>query len=318
MSQFNPDIIQIGISACLLGEKVRYDGGHKASQYCMQELSQVFSYVPVCPEMAIGLSTPRPTIRLVQEESGIRLLASDKSFDVTDAMQAFSEERVAALDYLSGYIVCAKSPSCGMERVRVYDGRTGYSSKSGVGLYTANLQRTYPYLPVEEDGRLHDLVLKENFITRVFANHAWKTLTHEGITRQSLVAFHTRYKFLLLAHHQAHYRELGRYVANFSDDIEQDAQQYYQLFMQALMHPATRKNHTNVLQHIQGFFSDRLTAKQKQELTDLIAKYNQGLLPLLVPITLIRHYLNEFDEEYIAQQVYLNPHPQALKLHYGY
>ncbi|EXJ13119.1 DUF523 domain-containing protein [Nitrincola nitratireducens] len=180
MSQFNPDSIQIGISACLLGEKVRYDGGHKASQYCMQELSQVFSYVPVCPEMAIGLSTPRPTIRLVQEESGMRLLASDKSFDVTDAMQAFSEKRISTLDYLSGYIVCAKSPSCGMERVRVYDGRTGYSRKSGVGLYTANLQRIYPYLPVEEDGRLHDLVLKENFITRVFANHAWKTLKHEA------------------------------------------------------------------------------------------------------------------------------------------
>lgn len=318
MSHFNPQQIQIGISACLLGDKVRFDGGHKLSRYCLDELSRVFQYVPVCPEMAIGMGTPRKTIRLVEEEDGIRLRASDDSFDVTESMQLFAEEKTRALDYLSGYIVCAKSPTCGMERVKLYDGKSGYSRKAGVGVYTQILMQQQPLLPVEEDGRLHDLVLRENFITRVFAYHDWKTLLANGLSRKAIVDFHTRYKFLLLAHHQDNYRELGRLVANFSNDLEADADAYFTLFMHTLMHHATRKSHTNVLQHLQGFFSEHLSPRQKQELKGVIDQYREGLLPLLVPVTLIKHYLNEFEVPYVDQQVYLNPHPQELKLHYGY
>lgn len=318
MSEFKPDQIQIGISACLLGEQVRFDGGHKQSRYCMDELSRVFHYVPVCPEMAIGMGTPRKTIRLVNHEGEVRVKASDDSFDVTEQLNNYATEKTTELNFLSGYIVCAKSPTCGMERVRLYDSKSGYSEKAGVGVFARRLMETYPLLPVEEDGRLHDLVLRENFITRVFAYHDWHTLLAEGLSRKAIVAFHTRYKYLLMAHHQEHYRQLGRLVANFTDDLDKDAQNYFTLFMQTLMHHANRRSHTNVLQHIQGFFSDRLTARQKQELKGSIDKYREGLLPLLVPVTLIRHYLNEFEEPFVDQQVYLNPHPEELKLRYGY
>ena len=318
MSEFKPDQIQIGISACLLGEQVRFDGGHKQSRYCMDELSRVFHYVPVCPEMAIGMGTPRKTIRLVNHEGEIRVKASDDSFDVTEQLNDYATEKTTELNFLSGYIVCAKSPTCGMERVRLYDSKSGYSEKAGVGVFARRLMETYPLLPVEEDGRLHDLVLRENFITRVFAYHDWHTLLAEGLSRKAIVAFHTRYKYLLMAHHQEQYRQLGRLVANFTDDLDKDAQNYFTLFMQTLMHHANRRSHTNVLQHIQGFFSDRLTARQKQELKGSIDKYREGLLPLLVPVTLIRHYLNEFEEPFVDQQVYLNPHPEELKLRYGY
>lgn len=318
MSEFKPDQIQIGISACLLGEQVRFDGGHKQSRYCMDELSRVFHYVPVCPEMAIGMGTPRKTIRLVNHEGEIRVKASDDSFDVTEQLNDYATEKTTELNFLSGYIVCAKSPTCGMERVRLYDSKSGYSEKAGVGVFARKLMETYPLLPVEEDGRLHDLVLRENFITRVFAYHDWHTLLAEGLSRKAIVAFHTRYKYLLMAHHQEQYRQLGRLVANFTEDLDKDAQNYFTLFMQTLMHHANRRSHTNVLQHIQGFFSDRLTARQKQELKGSIDKYREGLLPLLVPVTLIRHYLNEFEEPFVDQQVYLNPHPEELKLRYGY
>ncbi|KDE38474.1 hypothetical protein ADINL_2929 [Nitrincola lacisaponensis] len=318
MSLFNPEQIQIGISACLLGEQVRFDGGHKQSRYCLDELSRVFHYRPVCPEVAIGLGIPRKTIRLVNQQGDIRVKATDNSFDVTDQLADFSARQAQAMDFISGYIVCAKSPSCGMERVKLYDSETGYSEKAGVGLFTQTLMKTWPLLPVEEDGRLHDLVLRENFITRVFAYHDWKTLVSQGLSRQAMVTFHTRYKYLLMAHHQEKYRQLGRLIANFSEDLQADADAYFTLFMQTLMHPATRRNHTNVLQHLQGFFSDRLNSRQKQELADSIHKYREGLLPLLVPITLIRHYLNEFEQPFVDQQVYLNPHPEELKLRYGY
>ncbi|WP_417584764.1 YbgA family protein [Nitrincola sp.] len=318
MSVFKPDQIQIGISACLLGEQVRFDGGHKQSRYCMDELSRVFHYVPVCPEMAIGMGTPRKTIRLVNYSGEVRVQASDDSFDVTEQLIDYATEKSAELNFLSGYIVCAKSPTCGMERVRLYDGKTGYSEKAGVGVFARRLMETYPLLPIEEDGRLYDLVLRENFITRVFAYHDWHKLLAEGLSRKAIVAFHTRYKYLLMAHHQEQYRQLGRLVANFTDDLDKDAQNYFTLFMQTLMHHANRRSHTNVLQHIQGFFSDRLTARQKQELKGSIDKYREGLLPLLVPVTLIRHYLNEFEEPFVDQQVYLNPHPEELKLRYGY
>lgn len=317
MYKFNPQRIQIGISACLLGEKVRFDGGHKNSSYCNQEIESFFDYVPICPEMAIGLGAPRKSIRLVRDGETILVQSGDGSLDVTDRLNEYSENKVQELDFLGGYLLCAKSPTCGMERVTEYKLGTNNGSKSGIGVFARKLMERYPLLPVEEEGRLHDMVLRENFFTRVYAYHDWHLMKHEGLTKHKLVKFHSRYKYLLMAHSPKWYRELGPIVANI-EDLEQSATRYFEGFMTALKINATRKNHTSTLQHIQGYFKKHLSKEQKTELSEAIMKYRQGLLPLLVPITLINHYLREFPTPYIEDQVYLNPHPEELKLRYAY
>jgi uncharacterized protein YbgA (DUF1722 family)/uncharacterized protein YbbK (DUF523 family) len=317
MTLFDPNVVKIGISSCLLGEEVRFDGGHKRSHLCVQEVGQVVDFVSVCPEMAIGMGTPRPAIRLIKDGEDIYLQSRDGSLDVTQKMNQFSAEKVDELDYLSGYIVCAKSPSCGMERVLEYKKGTNNSSKSGIGIFTRRLMEIYPHLPVEEDGRLHDLLIRENFFTRVFAYHDWKTLSHSGFSKHKLTDFHARYKYLLMSHSPKAYQALGQTLGNI-DDVEKTAQLYFEGFMTALKTKATKKNHTNTLQHIQGYFKKHLTPEQKAELTDAIMKFHDGVVPLLVPITLINHYLKEYPMPYIEQQVYLNPHPELLKLRYAY
>ena len=315
--------IQVGISACLLGQEVRFDGGHKRSSFCEQELGAHFDYHPVCPEMAIGLGSPRAAIRLVRRQGEIRAEASNGSFDVTDKLIAFSEQKARQLDFISGYILCAKSPSCGMERVRIYAGTTdggnnGGSAKEGVGLFAQALMAANPLLPVEEDGRLCDPVLRENFVLRVFAYHDWQQLCARGLSAAALIQFHSRYKYLVLSHATTHYRALGKLLAHVGKaNLQEVAQRYIQGLMTALSVRATRRNHTNVLMHLQGYFKKVLTPAQKQELTDTIDKYRTGILPLLVPLTLIRHYLREYPNRYLAEQVYLNPHPDTLKLRYG-
>ncbi|QSX34566.1 DUF1722 domain-containing protein [Shewanella avicenniae] len=319
MYKFEPQHIRLGVSSCLLGEKVRFDGGHKNSAYCQNELKAHFDFVPVCPEMAIGLGAPRKSIRLVREaDKQIRVQSADSSIDVTDALQQFSQQKVESLDFISGYIVCAKSPTCGMERVTVYKAGTNNGMKEGVGLYTQTLMERWPQLPVEEEGRLHDLVIRENFFTRVYAYHDWLCLLHSGLTQHKLTQFHARYKYLLLAHSPAQYRNLGPLVADADLPLAQKGQQYFEGFMAALKQKATRKNHTSALQHIQGYFKRDLSKPQKQELTQTIMDYRNGVKPLIAPLTLINHYLKEHPTPYIAEQVYLNPHPQELKLRYGY
>ena len=315
--------IQVGISACLLGQEVRFDGGHKRSSFCEQDLGAHFDYHPVCPEMAIGLGSPRAAIRLVRRQGEIRAEASNGSFDVTDKLIAFSEQKARQLDFISGYILCAKSPSCGMERVRIYagtadGGNNGGSAKEGVGLFARALMAANPLLPVEEDGRLCDPVLRENFVLRVFAYHDWQQLCVRGLSAAGLIEFHSRYKYLVLSHATTHYRALGRLLAHVGKaNLQEVAQRYIQGLMTALSLRATRRNHTNVLMHLQGYFKKVLTPAQKQELADTIDKYRTGILPLLVPLTLIRHYLREYPNSYLAAQVYLNPHPDTLKLRYG-
>ncbi len=315
--------IQVGISACLLGQQVRFDGGHKRSSFCEQDLGAHFDYHPVCPEMAIGLGSPRAAIRLVRRQGEIRAEASNGSFDVTDKLIAFSEQKARQLDFISGYILCAKSPSCGMERVRIYaatadGGNNGGSAKEGVGLFAQALMAANPLLPVEEDGRLCDPELRENFVLRVFAYHDWQQLCARGLTAAALIEFHSRYKYLVLSHATTHYRALGRLLAHVGKaNLQEVAQRYIQGLMTALSVRATRRNHTNVLMHLQGYFKRVLTPEQKQELSDTIDKYRIGIFPLLVPLTLIRHYLREYPNSYLAGQVYLNPHPDTLKLRYG-
>ena len=312
--------IPVGISACLLGESVRFDGGHKRLTFATDELAPYVRYEPICPEMAIGLPTPRPALRLVKKEDEVALCFSKTGGEeITSQMQDFATRKVAGLHHLCGYILCAKSPSCGMERVRIYEPDSNNNRKEGIGIFTQALQREMPWLPMEEDGRLHDDELREKFVSRVYALHEFNQLWKEGLTAHGLMAFHTRYKLLLLAHSQQEYRQLGPFVASMHtfDSLDAYATEYRNRLMHLMSHRASRRNHTNVLMHVQGYFRRQLTSAQRQELASLIDRYRQGLQPLLAPITLIKHYMKEYPHEWLSQQRYFEPWPEALRLRYG-
>nr|ELR5038693.1 DUF523 and DUF1722 domain-containing protein [Providencia stuartii]ELR5082953.1 DUF523 and DUF1722 domain-containing protein [Providencia stuartii] len=321
MSNASDKKIAVGISSCLLGDSVRFDGGHKRFHFAVDELSDYFEYKQACPEMAIGLPTPRPALRLVKsKETNLRLKFSDgRDGDLTNEMVLFSTAYLNGILNLSGYIVCKNSPSCGLERVRVYDPVGNGNKKSGMGLFTEQLIKRMPWLPVEEDGRLSDPHIRENFIIRVFALHELNELKKNSFNRHSLIEFHARYKLLLLAHSQPLYRELGRFVAsnNKWESIDSYFDEYRNKFMNLLKQQATRRNHTNVLMHIQGYFKRYLTSNQRQALSKLILEYRQGIQPLLAPLTLIMHYLSEYPDDYLNNQKYFHPYPQSLRLRYG-
>jgi len=308
----------LGISGCLTGSAVRFDGGHKRMGFVMDELAEWVNFRPVCPEMAIGLPTPRPALRLTKTTSGEIQMRFSKAphEDVTQKMADFAAGYVPKMGDLCGFIVCAKSPSCGMERVRLYDEKGNAGQKEGVGLFTAALLEKWPWLPVEEDGRLHDPVLRENFVERVFALHELNTLRANGLTRHALLDFHSRYKLQLLAHHQAGYREIGPFVASLHewDDLEAFFEAYREKLMAILRKPASRKNHTNVLMHIQGYFRNQLNSRQRGELRDVILHYRDGLLPILAPLTLLKLYLAEYPDRYLMTQNYFDPYPDDLGL----
>ncbi len=308
----------LGISACLTGSAVRFDGGHKRMDFVMDALAQWVTFKPVCPEMAIGLPVPRPALRLVQtgdDDTHMRFTHAPHE-DVTAKMADFTADYLPGVANLDGFIVCAKSPSCGMERVRLYDENGNRGRKEGHGLFTAAMLERYPWLPVEEDGRLHDPMLRENFVERVFALHELNTLRANGLTRRGLLAFHSRYKLQLLAHHQAGYREIGPFIAHLHEweDLEAFFVAYRAKLMTILRHPASRKNHTNVLMHIQGYFHEKLTVRQRAELREVIINYRAGLLPILAPLTLLKHYLAEHPDEYLLTQNYFSPYPESLGL----
>ncbi|NLS11762.1 DUF1722 domain-containing protein [Vibrio sp. SM6] len=313
------DKIQVGISACVLGEQVRFDSGHKMSRFVCDELSDHFRFRAICPEVGMGMPVPRPTIRLMSDGESVRLVETKKpDNDHTDAMMTYSHKVVDGLvdQPLCGYIVCAKSPTCGMEKVKVY--KQNNADKEGVGIYTRILMDRMPWLPVEEDGRLNDPVLRENFIARIYCLHDFYQSMQGDATRDKLVRFHSRYKLTLMAHAPDAYRELGRLVANIADyDIQEFADRYRTALLIALTRRASRKNNTNVLMHIQGYFKRSLNAMQKQELANLILQYRQGILPLIAPLTLIQHYLSTYPDPYLADQRYLAPYPAELKLRYA-
>ena len=311
-----PRPVRIGISACLLGEHVRFDGGHKRDAFLTGTFGRFVEWVPICPEVECGLETPREAMRLVRAEETPRLLTVKTRIDLTDRMERFSRSRVSALaaENLSGYVLKKDSPSCGLERVKVYD-RHGSPVRSGRGLYAAALVKAYPYLPVEEEGRLADPRLRENFVERVFAYWRLRGLFDGSWTVGDLVRFHTAHKLLLLAHAPEAYRRLGRLVAGAEAVSRRDLERrYVDGFMQALARLATVPRHTNVLQHMAGYFKGRLDAASKRELAEAIADYRRGLVPLVVPLTLVRHHVRMLDVSYLADQLYLDPHPKELML----
>lgn len=311
-----PRPIRIGISACLLGQPVRFDGGHKRDAFLTETFGRFVEWVPVCPEVECGLGTPRQAMRLVRVERGVRLLTVKSGVDLTTSMERFSRSRVSALalEDLSGYVLKKDSPSCGLERVKVYD-RHGTPARGGRGLFAAALVEAFPYLPVEEEGRLADPRLRDNFVERVFAYWRLRGLFASRWTVGDLVRFHTAHKLLLLAHAPEGYRRLGRLVAGARGMPRRDLEQRYVAgLMQALTQLATTRRHTNVLQHMAGYFKDRLDAASKRELAEAIDDYRRGLVPLVVPLTLIHHHVRMLDVTYLAGQTYLQPHPKELML----
>ena len=308
--------IRIGMSACLLGEQVRFDGGHKRDAFLTETLGRFVEWVSVCPEVECGFGTPREAMRLVRVENGVRLLTVKSGIDLTAPMERYSRSRVFALaaENLSGYVLKKDSPSCGLERVKVYD-RHGSPARSGRGLFAAALVEVYPYLPIEEEGRLTDPRLRDNFVERVFAYARLRGLFNGRWTVADLVRFHTAHKLLVLAHAPDAYQRLGRLVARARGVSRRDLElRYVSGFMQALARLATVGRHTNVLQHIAGYFKDRLDASSKRELVEAIADYRHGLVPLVVPLTLVRHHVRVLAVPYLANQLYLDPHPKELML----
>ncbi len=309
--------IVIGISSCLLGDKVRFDGNHKHDAYITGTLSQVFDFVPLCPEVAIGMGVPRPPIRLTGDSQAPRAVGvKDPALDVTAALTAYGRRMALELEGISAYIFKGKSPSCGMQRVKVYGG--GAPSTQGVGIYAREIMARQPLLPVEEEGRLGDPLLRENFIARVFAYRRWQDLLASGFSVGKLVEFHARHKYVLMAHGSVYYRALGRLVAEAKSQRPGAlCERYGAEFMAALRRPATRKRHANVLLHLMGYLKKHIDGGDKAELVEVIESYRLGRVPLIVPITLLKHYFRRFPDDYIAKQVYLNPHPAELMLRNG-
>lgn len=327
--------IAVGVSSCLLGDRVRFDGGHKSHSYITNTLGQYFAFTSYCPEVAIGLGTPRETIRLIHSEKddaeSIAVKDSQKqaipievkcvgtktaSLDVTQPLKAYANSEQQSHRSLYGYIVKKGSPSCGMERVRIYhSGKDLAPTTSGRGIYTQQLMQNFPNLPVEEEGRLGDPVLRENFIHRVFIYFRLKALQSSGLSWAKLTEFHARHKLILFSHDQNRARALGSVLSSAHNrEIKDYFIDYESEFMSLLSVPASRANHVNVLEHIRGYLKQELDKGDKQELTESILAYRMAQVPLIVPVTLLRHYFRKHPHDYINQSYYLHPHPAELML----
>jgi uncharacterized protein YbgA (DUF1722 family)/uncharacterized protein YbbK (DUF523 family) len=310
------DLVRVGISTCLLGEPVRFDGGHKLDQYVVGTLGRYVEWVPVCPEAEMGLGVPREALRLVGDPEAPRLVTVRSHVDHTAGMRAWARDRIEQLRALEldGYILKSKSPSCGMERVRIYT-EAGMPSRSGPGLFARALMDAMPLLIVEDEGRLNDPRIRESFVVRLFTHHRWRQLTRDRVRPADLVAFHARHKLLLMAHSEPHLRALGRLVARARTERPPELlRQYAEGLFTGLRVRATTRKHTNVLQHAAGYLRERLDRPDREEVHGMIADYHRGLVPLIVPLTLLRHHVGRLGLAYLRDQVYLDPHPKELML----
>ncbi len=308
--------IPIGISSCLLGERVRFDSGHKNNAYITKTLSEYFDFRPFCPEVSIGLGIPRQTIRLVSDTRGgeVRCVGTKApELDVTQKLTDCAKSQFNWISELCGYIFKKDSPSCGMERVKVYTKNN--PERSGVGLYASEVLQAFPNLPVEEEGRLGDARLRENFVKRVFIYKRWQELRKTDTDKKSLVDFHARHKLIFMSHNQVQARKLGQLVSQIGTMNLQDyCSQYIAAVTDLLRKPSSTKNHANVLKHIQGYLKRDLDAGDKAELVETIEQYRLGYLPLIVPITILRHHFRKNPDPYIEQSYYMQPHPSELML----
>jgi len=310
------DRIKIGISSCLLGERVRYDGGHKQDHYLTDTLGRYVEWVPVCPEVECGLPVPREAMRLVGDPDEPRLVTIRTGADHTDGMKAWARKKLDTLEReeLCGFIFKSRSPSSGYTGVKVYSS-SGVPARKGTGIFAGVFIEQFPLIPVEDEGRLHDPALRENFIERVFVFKRWRDYRSNDGTAGGLVSFHTDIKLLLMSHSQKHYSMLGRMVAGGMKEKKAGLpERYISVLMEGLRLIATAKKNTNVLMHVAGYFKKVLTPDAKAELLQIIESYHKGLIPLIAPLTLINHYVRTYDEPYLKTQYYLNPHPLELML----
>lgn len=308
--------IRLGISACLLGENVRYDGGHRLDRFLTDTLGQFAEYIPVCPEVECGLGVPRESMRLVGDPASPHLITTRTQVDHTERMVSWARRRVKEVEKedLWGFIFKSGSPSSGMEGVKVYT-ETGMPEKKGVGIFARIFMAHFPLTPVEEEGRLHDPLLRENFIERIFTLKRWREGAREKRGPGSLVKFHTGHKLLILSHSEKHYRTMGKLVAQSKTvPVKELYARYETLLMEALKLKSTVRKNTNVLHHMMGYFKKELTSDEEQELLDVIKQYHDGHIPLIAPLTLINHYVRKYRQPYLSKQVYLTPHPAELKL----
>lgn len=306
----------LGVSACLLGKHVRYDGGHKKNNFILSSLSNEIDFESVCPEVEAGFGIPRSTMQLRQKGKEVRLVFSkDPEKDVTDQLLEYSEEKIINLANLDGFILKKDSPSCGAFRVPVVINKEGFRKKEGTGLFAKILMDRYPLMPVEEEGRLNDSALCENFFERVYAYNRWKKVDHENSSVQELIEFHSTHKLMLMARGSHYYQELGRMVAGTtSKDLEQRRNQYIQRFMEVMKVTTRRGRQVNVLQHIMGYLKNSISSEDKQELLSVFESYRQSQIPLITAVTLLRHHLRVHPQKYIAKQHYLVPFPETLAL----
>ncbi|MEY4590191.1 MAG: hypothetical protein RL497_2267 [Pseudomonadota bacterium] len=319
--QTNHTKIPVGISACLMGDAVRYNGGHKQSLLCRELLNTYFDFQRFCPEVAIGLGVPRQTIRLVGEFNTPRAITPANNADYTEALADYGQTVAVLAKAFSGYILMKDSPSCGLFSTKVYSNSSPLPGKRA-GIFAQTLKEYLPLLPMEEEARLNDPALRENFISRVYAYHDWRVNFLPHATPHHLVLFHSRYKYYAMAHSQTLYRNLGRLVAGSGDgDFAQKLKEYEHTLFNGIIKPPSRRNHANVLYHILGYLKKPLAdaktsvpAAIKQDLVKAVDDYREALVPLIVPITLLKHYLTHYACDYINQQVYLNPYPEQLKL----
>ncbi len=310
---------RIGVSRCLLGEPVRYDGGHKRDPFLVATLGPHVDWVPVCPEVEAGMGTPREAVRLVAPAGGggLRMLGGSSGADWTPAMRAWARQAVRRLagDGLAGYILKKDSPSCGMARVRVHAAAGGRApaARTGRGLFAEALLTAFPTLPVEEEGRLHDPRLRDNFVERVFAYRRLRALFDGRWTRGALVRFHTIHKLQMLAHSRQRYTELGGLVAGVASLPRADvARRYEEAFMAGLSRLTTPGRHADVMLHMVGHLRDGLDPVSRHELLGCIDDHRRGLVPLVVPVTLLRHHVRRCGVAYLGDQTYLDPHPREL------
>ena len=311
--------IRLGISACLLGEAVRYDGGHKRDSFLVEVFGPIVEWVPVCPEMDAGFGTPREAMHLVRHGDDIRLVTVNSGRDVTAPLQNAAATRLRSLDCedLSGYVLKKNSPSCGLIDVQMHD-RDGRSSASGSGMFASALAERFPHLPLEEEGRLSEPPVREHFIERVFGYWRLRGLFRMEWTVADLVRFHSAHKLILMSHAPKACTALGRVTAEANTlGRAETERRYSEGFMSTLANVPTTGRHTNVLQHMAGYFSQRLDQAARDELHATIADYHRGLVPLVVPITLIRHHVRALNVSYLAGQIYLSPHPKELTLRTG-
>jgi len=308
--------IRLGISSCLLGNNVRYNGGHQLNKYLRDKCGEYIEWVPVCPEVECGLPIPRETMRLVGDPENPMLKTSRTGMDHTQRMLDWTKEKLEKLyeEDLCGFVFKSKSPSSGMRGVKVYD-HNGMPNKKGSGLFAGQFMKRFPTMPVEDDGRLNDDKLRENFIERIFVVNRWKTFLKENPTINGLVSFHSSHKLLIMAHHPTTLRKLGKIVAAAKkSELNKVLNDYFIEMMEGLRLISTIKKNTNVLQHIMGYFKKKISHDEKQELIEVIENYHAGLVPLVVPVVLLQHYVRKYDETYLKIQHYLHPHPMELML----